>query len=829
MIDRRFNSLEDNRFVSRLQFHVHELGITKQFNGEIPIYVPGDNCFEAMKDIVQLVKADDEETRACRVLLGKWGSVKTDFLPLFLKNTKDKKLSLHLLTVFVYMTNPIEEDCANWQVIKDDMRSLKELLTEEIFWDVLVIHMIDCVKIEAANRTTKHDMMLELCIVLIRNILAIECSDLSERIKGAYKTTIQAKLYLIFSSSGGVFSALVYLSQNFESPLMAKLIFTILEIFHLIFSSFPAFFLFGRENNKKYLDSLKEKKKALRMKRLSNMSSRHSRFGAMVAVKTEGENRCSVVSKPNYNAKDIFSNQGQRLKPKPAARFNTTNDNIITHNLIISNNYGELTQEEHFLKLKLRSFSLDFLQHSYSTLVEACYSEIYKNPSDLNDSDLIAFFSVVSFGIECYTLGLEKLIDKTAHSGVDGGLDTRGENSKSNGLCQLKDIAAGLETSVLDILYRLAVKEATKKKAEVNAKLFHSCINLFYQVLRITYMMSKSSNHIDVKNSSILTQNVFSKEFSKVLKVGIEYYEPRMHGGPYVEKLVLCMDMFFTLLSGYGAHKVLTLKTDKRIKNKFLNKSKQDKQDDEEDEEALEYGEDDEDDDYLFKERRFNYQSELSIFASYDTISKMLNFVKGESLIENSEEINTAVSNYIRRILRDLDASWLFFQADFLAIMEEVTSNEMLKRRKDLKPFMEAFLCIYTDFFKAFAKNELISVESLFRFPDLAVKDQILNNYEEQAEFAADDDYDPYAADDDDGFGENKDWTPEEYVILKQAFPNVMGRDDTIDQLCQILKMAGFDRSKKDVKNRMKSLNVESSDPHSYKINLVEKVDFSLI
>lgn len=99
--------------------------------------------------------------------------------------------------------------------------------------------------------------MLELCVNLVRNVLAIDYSIKYNPIKDSYEASIQAKLYEIFGSSDGVFKALVFLTQDFSSPLSKKLVMVYLEIYALVFKSFPASFLFKKESGDVYLKKLR--------------------------------------------------------------------------------------------------------------------------------------------------------------------------------------------------------------------------------------------------------------------------------------------------------------------------------------------------------------------------------------------------------------------------------------------------------------------------------------------------------------------------------------------------------------------------------------------
>ena len=156
------------------------------------------------------------------------------------------------------------------------------------------------------------------------------------------------------------------------------------------------------------------------MKRINNLSSRHSRFGATIAVKGKSSKMSQIVSKPNYSEKDLYTFKEQRVKPKPAARYNSTMDSFISKNCIITQLEGILTQEEKVLKVKLQKFALDFLESSFNSLITASYSFIYKNQTTFNvqEKDYIAFFVVAAFGMESYSLGIEFKMGVSIHSQI---------------------------------------------------------------------------------------------------------------------------------------------------------------------------------------------------------------------------------------------------------------------------------------------------------------------------------------------------------------------------------------------------------------------------
>lgn len=147
--------------------------------------------------------------------------------------------------------------------------------------------------------------MLELCICLVRNILTIRSITTAQNkqtIITEYKKSIQNKLFTLFSKSGGIFDSLVYLTRNYRTLHLSNMLLNFLQIFYQVFSSFPAGFIFSEDKESEYFKEMRERQKALKKKRITGMSTRHSRFGATIAVKRDIIGKSSsIVSNINQN------------------------------------------------------------------------------------------------------------------------------------------------------------------------------------------------------------------------------------------------------------------------------------------------------------------------------------------------------------------------------------------------------------------------------------------------------------------------------------------------------------------------------------------------
>jgi hypothetical protein len=94
----------------------------------------------------------------------------------------------------------------------------------------------------------------------------------------------------------------------------------------------------------------------------------------------------------------------------------------------------------------------------------------------------------------------------------------------------------------------------------------------------------------------------------------------------------------------------LTLRTEKVVQ-------KNDKDDEDEDCEDNE----DEEDKILYRERKFNYITELATFLDNGIVWAHLQLLKEENILKNFGDVNFAVSEFLRRVCEDLKASWIFF------------------------------------------------------------------------------------------------------------------------------------------------------------------------
>lgn len=459
-----------------------------------------------------------------------------------------------------------------------------------------------------------------MTISTVRNLLQIQ--TLSKNMVDTYKESLQMKLYMNFAKSGGMFDAIIFLCQDMQAGYNKPLKLTYLEIFYVVLSSFPATFLFGSNAEEEYFKKLREREKFNKLKRQSELSTRHSRFGAMFEVKRKIGGSSAITGSVNFRSEDLLKLDKQRRKPKPNIKFAAKIDPQVLGIQVIDENFGVLNEEERKLQTHLKHFVADFLEHAYESVIDSAYDMLGKFESGATQDDFMHYFVVLAFGIECYCLEFERA---TSGSPFDALISRPITEQTMN--CKFSMVIHGIQMTLIDLLYKTLRDEVAKKKADFKIKVYHACLLYFRQILSATTILNRSSYPNDQKNAAMLKQILFSKEFAKILKIGLQYYEPKIHGRRYGESLVKTQDAFFTLLAGHAKDKILSVTTDKLVK-KAARRAKRDSGPANAQPETLDRGESQQEDiedieeedvhddrEYEFKERKYNYFSEFSSFV----------------------------------------------------------------------------------------------------------------------------------------------------------------------------------------------------------------------
>jgi len=156
-------------------------------------------------------------------------------------------------------------------------------------------------------------------------------------------------------------------------------------------------------------------------------------------------------------------------------------------------------------------------------------------------------------------------------------------------------------------------------------------------------------------------------------------YDSKWHSKQFIHDAIEFNDIMMSMLSEYSKGKVLTIQTQRKRKVKKTKKGNlQDDDDDqfEEDDQGHlglqdELSIDEESDcEEKFVERQFNFVSEISTFVDYKVIGQYLKVLKNKDYFKN-HKLLAQVKTLFQRIVHQIKAAWIFFQFDFMLVLQE--------------------------------------------------------------------------------------------------------------------------------------------------------------
>ncbi|EAR94710.2 Yip1 domain protein (macronuclear) [Tetrahymena thermophila SB210] len=874
--DRNNEYLDIEKFNSDLLFAVQGLGSVKQVN-EIEIYVKGPHCEESIKDLIRLCRKDDSDEPLARKKLAVWKTFENDLIQLLLTQYQDKKLAFYLILLMVNLTEQPTKTCVIKNELRDALYEYKLSFLKPQVIGTLMQHLGDCIenhqmmllrkqttREKGKNETKAHEQMIELIVILIKNILAIRDSPYNDSNHNEIYRNMHFHL-LCQMKREHCFDLLIFLSQDFSKfDVLKKLDVIFLEIFYHIFSGFdPEWLCSANGNGSSDFAKLLEKDR-LEKKKLNQMiPSRHTRFQANFRFKRMLDDTKKLTTNPfagdQFDQTKVTKNQLNKPIPR---KFLQQQEGIfrkrlhldlkvdmplqhnLTQNLTIDQQDDEDTIKSELVTFKsvMLQFSLEFIKYSFCPLFEQCYNLLYTDSEKLEPIDTVYYFVLMGFGLKLTRIVVFE--------------------HKASEL-EIVDIAVALQLTQFQLIFSKLVKEVThNKKRSFNLKNFYSTVYVFNELLQVIRVMSTDNSQMNRKNSQIMLQNIFHHDITKALRIGVDYCQYNVLNNEVLKNLVELINIFFDLLESYSKGKVLTLQTDKLVKKKkkkvnskskkalerqlqsemndFIEKDPNEGQEDDEDfnpNKELEiqnvekkedaYDEDDDedsdDDGPQFQERKYNLQSEFAILADYNVILKVLQLIQGDKILTNSPNLNNAVYKFIQRITDLLKADWILYQVDFISIIQEICSNQEIKMRLDCKKFIELFRKIIRNMFEKIKQNKLLLVEMLFRFTDATLKNSILCNYEdlEKNENEFDNILNENEAEnaDQQTILERKVWIEQEDRAIINNYETFKDLTNVFEQLGLVLNGLGFyDKTPLDIRRRVKYLKLHKGKQRAEKI-----------
>lgn len=405
--------------------------------------------------------------------------------------------------------------------------------------------------------------MIELIVTLYKNLLKVPDYTAPDGSVNQ-KTGLQPKLITALHKQDTL-DAFIFMVQQSSETLMKRLNLNLLEIFYSIFSSFEPQWLFQRtDQDKGLIQTIREREQRERMKRLSEMSTRHARFDCNVKIVRNFGRGAKIIHNPFKSNNDKTDVPNALKKPK-SRKVDERNASIFPNNHnkdIVISNIVEEAELRSSLKHIIRDYAVDFVEHAYDKLIESLYEEIYKNTSRVEENDKIYYFVIMAFGLEVFRLNFYfRKQDKSSSSGSDE--------------YNIASVGAALQLTVFELIQSTIMKEVTTvKKKSFSVRMFHASFHAFLQLLYCIKEMRISMSETARKSSNILMQKIFTQDNAKMLRLGFNFYQPDVHDPKLGRTLTEFVGTFLDLLDDFSKGKVLKIQTSRKIMRKNLKEKK---------------------------------------------------------------------------------------------------------------------------------------------------------------------------------------------------------------------------------------------------------------
>ena len=765
--DKNFTPEEQEEISKKLLFCTQELGSIETKGGR-SVYIPGKFVESGLKDIVQMFKNENPEYPLVKYYLGCWKIMEKDLKSLVMTQRENKGLLYPVLTAMAFLTEPVDlEEIERFKykaAYIENYDSAKAVFTDKEFVTILVKELSECIQKKGEERNKFENDMIELILTVFRNSLFFINSANARSKLGNELENVFTKIVEVYSGSGGVFDALVFISSNIDAS-TAKLSPILLEAFHLVISKVGVKEIFGNYDDQEAYKRLKEMEKYSTSKRRKDvLSARHSRFGAFIELRQRGRSKM-LVSDPKLLKRARQGKSGSRV-PNPInkvrPRITTKINKNKARNLKISLNVR--------LRDLLRTFLLDMLNYAFVPLIDNFYDFIY-NLEDFNATanDIRMYVDFAGFG-----LGSAILLMKQ-------GLE-----------CDWYTSAA--QIMIVDFIFKKVFDCLGMKKTRIDFNLLDSCVKYFERLFEAVTQMGQSNNEKYIDNAKIIERALFSKDISKMIKMCFKCYLAYPNYKTNIS-LINLADFYFSLLGAFTHNKVVTIRT-QTIRDDYI-------PEDEEEENVKQK--------ITYREKRFNFLTELANFVDSEIIQTYVGFLREPLYLKASSQFRKSIFNLLKALIEDLEAAWYFYQIDILDVFYDfcriengfIIKEEIYNRTKGL------IISVFGVFREVMESNSLLFVESLFRFESHLTLSNILTNYNTvnglPNQLGANLNKLVISG------KEGENWKTAEDLVLVKHFNDLRTDPDCLEKLAQIIQIkCEVFKETKEIAERIRILNLDN-------------------
>ena len=282
------------------------------------------------------------------------------------------------------------------------------------------------------------------------------------------------------------------------------------------------------------------------------------------------------------------------------------------------------------------------------------------------------------------------------------------KSQKEEKTFDLSQIQNCLTNNMINYMYNLLLEQTVmKKNEEQKIFLIFPIISYLKQVIYVSfdsYKFQKSENDLNLIINVVIQDNLFSKDFTKILKKLFSIFNDAYHPVEILYDIIEFSEIYFSALELFSKKRNLKIKKIKKKKKKKNNKKEVENEEDyleklnkkmlkqntsqSESEESISEDEDN------YIEQDLNVYDESKCLVDYEIIDKiMLLFKSSNNYSTNSfdltkqllelktceQQILKFLSKLLDRIAIKTKCEWIFFQIEYLLVFNLLLNNNFFQ------------------------------------------------------------------------------------------------------------------------------------------------------
>ncbi|AAW44173.2 conserved hypothetical protein [Cryptococcus deneoformans JEC21] len=672
------------------------------------VYRPGDSVLGVLKDLKKLWRKDDEDDERTVARCMYRAELMKELVAIVVECAErgewGRKVALVACDLIAALTWPIDV-AQELKEIEDEgpvVTDYASLLRAQLEYKALFLKttkplksilslMVPC--LAKPRKDEKDSRIISLGLHVVRNLLAIKDAVAEGTATGEKEEFAHLQSDLITQLDSLTYLQLfLTLASCADKTDLNPFNVIVLDILHLIFRGIKPSELV-QDQKRVPIDSLarlleKEKKQKALNSRVG--STRHSRFGTTITVKT-AEQRVVL-----HRQTAIIENPGKILdmtKRKKAVVAKRMDDLTVFVNLSSD------------AMVILQSFSKSFLEICYNTFIESILRDIRMERTKIRPSDNIRVFYLSSFFIEYLLLLRHKLLEK-------------------GGSRRLEELPLGLVAQIAEmdsvkwLFARLRICWDDKPKAWTELQ---ACIECFTQILLLIDDMSTSTNEEDVEVAEILQHQLYYNYdiLDSALAVVREYKNQSI---AYLDSIIHFAYVLLRMLEKYSKTKAFMFirkRKNTHKKRKERQAASQANADREQRKIPEEYGDEGEEafapdeDAPSYAEHAFTFQSFEKRFAQEAVVNTLLTYLERFLEFDGPEPMKRVVGLMHRQVIK-AHAEGLYFKVSTLIIFRRILDKQhVLPAAPSSRDLITLITYILRKFFKHVEKEPFTLVEAL--------------------------------------------------------------------------------------------------------------------